>query len=95
MLRPANVALTRISGRFINERGLISRGPRGEKRPAGTVECAYEVFQIAVGDAKEKLPSGRRISGKAGAVARARSLSAKERKGIAQKAAAAGWRNAQ
>ena len=49
----------------------MPKGPKGEKRPAGTVECAYEVFQIATGNREEDLPSGRRQSGYAGAAARA------------------------
>lgn len=70
----------------------MQRGPNGEKRPAGTVECAHGVFQIAVGEKQEKLPSGRRNSGFAGAAARSKSLSANKRKEIALKAANARWR---
>lgn len=70
----------------------MSKGPHGEKRPAGVVECAHEVFQIAVGEKEEVLPSGRRNSGIAGAAARSNSLSPKKRKEIAEKAATARWK---
>ena len=70
----------------------MPKGPRGEKRPAGGVECAHEVFQIAVGEKQEKLPSARRNSGIAGAAARSKSLNAKKRQEIAKKAAAARWK---
>ena len=72
----------------------MSRGPGGERRKAGVVECAHEVFQIAVGEKEEVLPSGRRNSGIAGAAARSKSLSVEKRKEIAQKAANARWRQA-
>lgn len=70
----------------------MPRGPKGEKRPAGMVECAHEVFQIAVGEKTDVLPSGRRRSGLAGAEARKSALTKHRRKEIAQKAAAKRWR---
>lgn len=70
----------------------MSRGPRGEHRPAETVLCAHKVFRIAIGEEKERLPSGRRESGMAGAKARAEALTAEERKAIAGKAAVARWK---
>jgi hypothetical protein len=71
----------------------MPRGPQGQKRPAGTVECAVMVAKIATGEIEEKvtLPSGRVRSGKAGAAARARSLTDIERSTIASNAAAAKW----
>jgi hypothetical protein len=71
----------------------MPRGPRGEKRPAGTVECAVMVAKIATGEIEEevKSPSGRVRSGKAGAVARAKSLTAEERRAVAKRAATARW----
>ena len=72
----------------------MPRGPKGEIRPAGVVECAHEVFKIATGEKEDLLPSGKRESGIAGAAARMQSLSAKKRKEIAQKAAAVRWRSA-
>jgi hypothetical protein len=52
------------------------------------------VAKIATGEIEEhtKAPSGRVRSGKAGAAARAKSLTAEERQAIAKKAAAARWR---
>jgi hypothetical protein len=71
----------------------MPRGPHGEKRPAGTVECAVMVARIATGEIEEepKSPSGKVRSGKAGAAARAKSLTAEERQAVAKKAAAVRW----
>ena len=69
----------------------MSKGPRGEKRPGGTVECAHEVFQIAIGEKQDELPSGRIRSGKAGGKARAKALTSDKRSEIAKKAASARW----
>lgn len=71
----------------------MPRGPKGEKRPAGLVECAHEVFQIAVGEKEEKLPSGRRRSGIAGAKARNAVMTDEERSVTAKRAANARWGN--
>jgi hypothetical protein len=70
----------------------MPRGPRGERRPAETVQCAHRVFQIAIGEIEEKLPSGRRRSGVAGGHARAGKLSSESRREIAKKAAAGRWK---
>jgi hypothetical protein len=72
----------------------MPRGPQGQKRPAGTVECAVMVAKIATGEIEEevKSPSGRVRSGKAGAKARTELLSPEQRRDIARKAAAARWR---
>ena len=70
----------------------MPRGPRGERRPAGTVECAHKVFRIAIGEEKDVVPSGRRKSGRAGSRARTSALSKKRRREIARRAAAARWR---
>ena len=70
----------------------MPRGPNGERRPAETVQCAHRVFQIAIGEVEEELPSGRRRSGTAGAAGRSKALSADERRAIAKKAATARWR---
>ena len=32
----------------------MPRGPKGEKRGAGVIECAHEVFQIAIGEEDEE-----------------------------------------
>jgi len=67
--------------------------PKGQKRPAGTVGAAVVVARVATSEIKdEKQEKSRRIkSGKAGACARAKYLTAEQRKAIAQKAAAARW----
>lgn len=77
-----------------SEEKCVPKGPRGERRPAGVVECAVMVGKIATGEIEEhvKAPSGRVRSGKAGAAARAKSLTAEERQAFARQAAAARWR---
>ena len=71
----------------------MPRGPNGEKRPADVIGAAVKVMKIATGEAEDELGKvpGRRKSGKAGARARAESLTAAERSAIAKKAAAARW----
>ncbi len=72
---------------------VMPKGPKGERRPADTIGCAVMVAKIATGeieDTQSQVP-GRIKSGKAGAAARAESLTAEERREIAKKAAAARW----
>jgi hypothetical protein len=70
----------------------MPRGPKGEKRPADVIGNAVHVMRIATGEMEESKPrSGRVRSGQAGARARAKSLSADERKAIAKKAASRRW----
>lgn len=68
-------------------------GPRGEKRPADSIGCAVMVGRLATGEITEELsqPSGKVLSGHAGATARANKLTGKERTAIARKAAARRW----
>ena len=71
----------------------MPRGPSGERRPADVVGCAVTVAKVATGEIEE-IPvkkSGRVRSGRAGAKARAESLTKDERREIAKKAAAARW----
>jgi hypothetical protein len=71
----------------------MPRGPKGEKRPADVIGNAVHVMRIATGEIEDtKAKSGRVRSGRAGAKARAKNLSADERKKIAKKAAAARWK---
>ena len=71
----------------------MPKGPKGEKRPADVIGNAVHVMRIATGEIEETKPkSGRVRSGRAGATARATKLTAKERKSIAKKAAAARWK---
>lgn len=76
---------------FSDLRGEMPRDPKGEKRPADVIASAHKVFQIAVGEDADEIPSGRRRSGMAGAAARTKALSSADRKEIARKAAAASW----
>jgi len=69
----------------------VPRGPKGEKRPADVVSAAHKVFQIAVGEENENLPSGRRRSGFAGAIARSNTLTKEQRSEIAKKASKKRW----
>ena len=68
-------------------------GPKGEKRPADVIGAAVMVAKIATGEITEttKEKSGRVRSGKAGARARAESLTAEERSAIAKQAAEKRW----
>ena len=49
----------------------MSRGPQGQRRPGGAIECAVEVAKIATGEIKEDLPSAKRNGGRIGGEARA------------------------
>ncbi len=70
----------------------MPRGPKGEKRPADVIGNAVHVMRIATGEVEEtRPPSGRVRSGHAGAKARSKALSSKERSAIAKKAAAKRW----
>lgn len=72
----------------------MPRGPRGERRPADAIGCAIMVAQIATGEIESDVqaPSGKARSGRAGAKARAESLTGEQRQEIAKTAAAARWR---
>ena len=69
----------------------MSKGPNGEKRPADVIGAAVMVAQIATGEIQDNKKSGRVRSGKAGAKARAESMTAEQRSEIARKAANARW----
>ena len=72
----------------------MSRGPRGEKRPADAVARAVKVMRIATGeesDDREAATSAAAQLGKLGGAARAKSLTADQRAEIAKKAAAKRW----
>ena len=72
----------------------MSKGPRGERRPADVIGCAVIVAKIATGEIEDSgyAQPNKARSGRAGAQARAEALSPKERSGIAKKAAASRWR---
>ncbi len=69
----------------------MPKGPNGERRPADTIGMSVMVAKIATGEIQDNQKSGRTKSGKAGAKARAESLTSDERKEIARKAANARW----
>ena len=74
----------------------MPRGPKGEKRPADTIQSAMLVGRIATGDATDSVTNdGKNAAavalGKLGGKARAESISAKRRKEIAKKAAKSRW----
>lgn len=71
----------------------MTKGPRGERRPADTIGCAVMVAKIATGEIEEtlKLPSGKVRSGRAGAKARATKIDPERRAEIARIAALARW----
>jgi hypothetical protein len=74
------------------EKISMPRGPQGQRRPADAIGNAVHVMRIATGEIDETpTKSGRVRSGRAGAKARAKSLTGEERSKIAKKAAAARW----
>jgi hypothetical protein len=69
----------------------MPRGPKGEKRPADVIGNAVHVMRIATGEIEDG-GAAAKILGKRGGEARARKLSASERKAIASKAANHRWK---
>lgn len=70
----------------------MPKGPKGEYRPADLNKRAFAIVQIATGEALEVLPKASQSkAGRAGASARVKVVSAKDRKAIAEKAAKARW----
>lgn len=74
----------------------MPRGPKGEKRPADSIQNAMLVGRIATGEVEESTTEdGKNAAavalGRLGGKARAEGLSARKRKEIAKKAAAKRW----
>jgi hypothetical protein len=72
----------------------MPRGPKGEKRPADVIGNAVHVMRIATGEIEENPDTGKDYARKGGLIggkARAKALSPKRRKEIAQKAAQKRW----
>ena len=74
----------------------MPRGPKGEKRPADVIGNAVHVMRIATGEIEESTSSNdgkeyARKGGLKGGKARAKALSAAERKAIAKRAAELRW----
>jgi hypothetical protein len=75
----------------------MPRGPKGEKRPADTVQNAMLVAKIATGEIADiTTEDGKNAAavalGRMGGKARAEGMTAKRRKEIAQKAAEKRWK---
>lgn len=75
----------------------MPRGPKGEKRPADVIGAAVKVMKIATGEITEQPENDgankdyARRGGLKGGRARAKALTAEQRRKIAQKAAKARW----
>ena len=69
----------------------MSKGPSGERRPADLVGMSVMIAKIATGEIEDNKKSGRVRSGKAGAKARAESMTSERRSEIARKAAEKRW----
>lgn len=73
----------------------MPKGPQGQKRPADTNARAVMVARIATGEIEETpepIKSAAAELGSRGGKARAKALSGKKRKEIAQKAARSRWK---
>jgi hypothetical protein len=77
----------------------MPKGPKGQKRPADVIGNAVKVMRILTGEEQEDFPSNdgkdkaAQSLGRRGGKARAKALSARRRKEIAQKAAKSRWKN--
>jgi len=74
----------------------MPRGPKGERRPRDVIGNAVHVMRIATGQIEDKITDdGKNAAavalGRMGGKARAKAMSAKRRKQIAQKAAESRW----
>jgi hypothetical protein len=75
----------------------MPRGPKGEKRPADVIGNAVHVMRVLTGEIEDKVTDdGKNAAavalGRMGGKARAKGMTAKKRKEIAQKAAKARWK---
>jgi hypothetical protein len=72
----------------------MTKGPKGERRPADVNRRAFAILQIATGEAEDPVgPGPGHKGGKVGGNARAASLTPEQRKAIAEKAAKTRWKN--
>jgi hypothetical protein len=76
----------------------MPRGPKGEKRPADANQRAVMIARIATGEVEDQATDdGKNAAavalGRMGGKARAKGMSAKRRKEIAEKAAQSRWKN--
>ena len=73
---------------------LMSKGPRGENRPADVIGTAVKIMRIATGEEEEDVPpiaSAAAQLGKLGGAARAKAMTPERRAEITRKAAAKRW----
>ena len=75
----------------------MPKGPKGEKRPADVIGNAVKVMRIATGEDSDIAPDdgknkAAQALGKLGGAARAKSMTAKQRKEVAEKAAKTRWK---
>ena len=78
----------------------MSRGPKGEWRPAGPVACAIHVAKISTGEIQETYEALERPNPEAdkqraskGGKARAASMTSEQRSALGKAAAAARWKS--
>ena len=76
----------------------MAKGPKGERRPADVNARAVMIARIATGEIEDKVTDdGKNAAamalGRMGGKARAKGMSAKRRKEIAQKAARSRWKD--
>ena len=74
----------------------MPKGPKGEKRPADVIGNAVKVMRIATDEESDVAPDdgknkAAQALGRLGGAARAKSMTAEERKEIAKMAAAKRW----
>jgi hypothetical protein len=72
----------------------MTKGPRGEKRPADVIGNAVKIMRIATGEEEDVIlaSSAGAALGKLGGKARAAGMTPERRAEIAKKAAAKRWR---
>ena len=76
----------------------MPKTPKGHRRPADVISNAVTVMKIATGEIEEALTDDGKNKaavelGRKGGTARAKNLSAKKRREIANRAATARWRS--
>jgi hypothetical protein len=71
----------------------MPRGPKGEKRPADVIGNAVRVMRIATGEETDDAAPANPAAemGRKGGQARAKALTAEQRREIAKKGAASRW----
>jgi hypothetical protein len=74
----------------------MPKTPSGHKRPADVVSNAVHVMKVAAGEIEEKTADGKSKAavelGRKGGLARAKSLTIMQKKGIAAQGAATRWK---